>query len=450
MNSLNELWQSWRQDKLIHNVVRNSGYLFSSNTVSMGLSMVQSILVARMLGVANFGVLGTVTVFASTINRLFSFRMGELVVKYAGSALAEKRDQRAAAVVKVAFLTEALTTLLAFLALALLSPLAAIYLAHDAQTTPFFLFYGLSILGNLVTETAVGVLQVAGQFRSQAVVNLGQSVLTAAIIGVAFFAGGGMMIVLTAYLLGKVILGVGTAWLALKRLNLALGKDWWRASFAELPPWRELATFGVSSNLSATVNLFVRDSELLWVAFFLSPLETGYYKVALAIINLVMTPINPFIHTTFPEITRSIAEYDWPRLRRLLRRVTAIAGGWTGLIAFVLIVFGQWVILFYGREYLPAYPALVVLLAGFGVSNILFWNRPLLLSLGLPMTPFKITLGCGLVKIALAFVLVPHLGYVAEAALLSGYFILSVLLIVRRGFREIRRAEALTPAKGAA
>ena len=122
MSRLAAALQAWRQDRLLGRVLKNTGYLFSGSTISMGLSVVQSIFAARLLGVAGFGVLGTITVFTSTINRLFSFRMGELVVKYMDKFRAEARPDRAAAVVKAAVLTESGTSLLAFVVLALLSP----------------------------------------------------------------------------------------------------------------------------------------------------------------------------------------------------------------------------------------------------------------------------------------------------------------------------------------
>ena len=81
---------------------------------------------------------------------------------------------------------------------------------------------------------------------------------------------------------------------------------------------------------SATINLIVRDSEALWLALFLSTTEVGYYKVALAIINLVLMPITPFISTTYPEMSRSVSEGNWQQLKNLLRRVTKISGFWTG------------------------------------------------------------------------------------------------------------------------
>ena len=155
MSWLGERWRAWRQDRLLGAVVRNSSYLFSGNTISMALSVVQSIFAARLLGVDGFGTLGVVTVFASTVNRLFSFRMGELVVKYMDQHRAENRPDRAAAVVKAAALAESITSLLAFAVLVLLSPLAAQIFAKDPAATPWFLIYGLIIPGNLATETAV-------------------------------------------------------------------------------------------------------------------------------------------------------------------------------------------------------------------------------------------------------------------------------------------------------
>ena len=96
MKFLSPLWNTFTNDKLLQKIVKNTGYLLSSNVASMGLSMMQSILAGRLLGVAGFGVIATITAFASMLNRLFSFRMNELVVKYFGEACpaAETRTRR--------------------------------------------------------------------------------------------------------------------------------------------------------------------------------------------------------------------------------------------------------------------------------------------------------------------------------------------------------------------
>jgi O-antigen/teichoic acid export membrane protein len=66
-----------------------------------------------------------------------------------------------------------------------------------------------------------------------------------------------------------------------------------------------------------------------------------------------------------------------------------------------------------------------------------------LLSFNLPAFPLWATLIAGLLKVGLAFPLVPRYGYVMEAGLLSMYYILSVGLIVWRGMREMKKQELL-------
>jgi O-antigen/teichoic acid export membrane protein len=428
-------WRALRQDRLL----RNTGYLVSSSTLGTALSMVQSIVAAWLLGVRGSGDLGLIITFTSTLNRLFSFRMGELVVAYLGPYLAAERKDRAAALVKAAALTEAATSLLAFALLAALAPWGAATFSENSALAPLYLLYGLTIPGNLMTETSTGVLQVWRRFRSQAGLNLGQAVLTLLLILAAYLSNAGLWAVVAAYLVGKLILGIGPMLLAWRALREQLGAGWWRASFNLLPPFKEWASFALSSNLSATLNLVVRDTELLWIAYFLSPYESGLYKVALAIINLVMVPITPFISTTYPELSRCIAEKSWGALRRLLRRVTLIAGGFTAAVGLGLALFGNLLLWLYGKgpAFMPAFPAMLVLLLGFGLANTLFWNRSLLLAFNRPGYPFRVMLVCGLVKVLLGFWVVPVYGITGEAALLAAYFIVSVGLIAARGVRLI-------------
>ena len=443
MKFLSPLWNTFTNDKLLQKIVKNTGYLLSSNVASMGLSMMQSILAGRLLGVAGFGVIATITAFASMLNRLFSFRMNELVVKYFGEAALQQKPERAAAVVKAALLGETISAVLSFIVIIFLAPLAASKLADDAATSNLFILYGTMVLANFATETSMGILQVRNKFKNQAVINLVGSILTAAIIVWAFFAKKGLMEVMAAYLVGKFVVGLGTAALGWREMQKDFGSGWLKTSFEHLPPFKELFGFAFSTNISSTIIMLVRDNEALWIAWFLSPVEVGYAKTALAIINLVQIPITPFISTTYPEINAAVTQKDWPLLRQLLKRVTLISGGWTGISAIGLVLFGRWLLGFYGADFQPAYVPMLLFLAGLGFANIFFWNRPLLLSLGLPMVPYRISLWCGIGKIALAVLLVPKLGLNFEAVLLSLFFIISVSWIILRGWQEVKKLEAL-------
>jgi O-antigen/teichoic acid export membrane protein len=434
---LRALWQ----DELLRNIIANSSYLFSSNSASIVLSMVQGIFAARLLGPESYGLLAaTIIPFVSTINRLTSFRMSEVVVKYLGQYLEKGQLADAAAMVRGVSLLDLLASIFGFLLLVILAPLAANFLAKDPLSVPFFITYGVIILTNANFETATGVLQVRNRFGSIAAVNLAQSVLTAAIILAAYLAGWGLFQVLLAYLLGKSLAGIATSILSFQELRRALGAGWWRTPLNRIPHWGGIGRFAISTNLNGTVNLIARDSETLWISLFRNPTEAGYFRIAQAVINLVMLPVQPFIGTTYREISNTVARFEWRQTKDLLRKVSALAGVWTAAAAVGLLVLGGWLIgLLYGPEYAPAYPAVLILMIGYSFANILFWNRPLLLALGLPAYPLNVSAATGLVKTILGFLLVPAYGYLMEAVLLTGYFLVSISVIVRKGLQELNR-----------
>ncbi len=57
-------------DPLSRRVLRNSSYLFSSNTFASALGLLQGIFVFRLLGDSGAGLLAVVMDFPSNVNRL--------------------------------------------------------------------------------------------------------------------------------------------------------------------------------------------------------------------------------------------------------------------------------------------------------------------------------------------------------------------------------------------
>ena len=439
-----KIYSGLRQDSLFQRVVRNSGYLFSSNVIAAALGVLQGILIVRLLGDSNYGLLVIITDFASNTNRLLSFRMSEVVVRYVGDALAQENLQRAAALVKGSALLEALMSALAYLALFALSLWAAQRLADDASVVILFRFYGLFLLANLVYETSVGVLQSTEKFKQVAQANFYQSIVVTALIVGAFLLDLGIPGVLTAYLIGKATAGVMIAASAVRELNRRLGSGWIRAPLRLVEDWKSILRFAVSTNLNGTVNLFARDNIRLYLAWFLPNAQIGYFRLATSLINLVMLPIEPLIWPTYAELTRTIAQRQWGATRRLLKQISALAGGWTLLAGGSLALLGWWFIpLFYGSDMAPAYAGLVILLIGYAFANIMNWNRPLLLALGQPGYPLIVAAVTGLIEILLLFLLLPGRSYLVGAAIFSAYLAISVSWNAVRGLTLIDRAEAV-------
>jgi len=419
-------------NELVRRMVRNSGYLFSTTGVSAAASMLQGILAARLLGVPGFGTLGTITLFTSVINNFVSFRMGELVVKYVGYHSEHDDPRSAAATFKLAATFEIFASFIAFGLIVVLAPLGARFFAKDPGTAPMFVVYGLVVLANLIAESSTGLLQIFDRFRRLAGLGIVQSLATLALIAVAYLTGGGLAGVLMAYLVGKAIGALAISSAALIEANRRWGRGWWRTPISQLrSSWRELARFAVSTNISATISLVTKDSELLWVSLLRGPSEAGYYKLALALANLVQMPVDPLPQATYPELSRLAARDQWSNFRNMLRQGSRLAGGYSLLAALFLAIFGSLIIgLVYTPQFLPAYPALVILLVGLVVANTFYWRRVALLALGRADYPAKVNLALAAFKVAGTLALVPRFGFLGSAALLSGFYWIGSLITV--------------------
>jgi O-antigen/teichoic acid export membrane protein len=299
------------------------------------------------------------------------------------------------------------------------------------------------VLGNLTVESATGLLHYFDRFRHLAVITVGQSTLTILLIARAYLMNGTLEDVVLAYLAGKVVWGASVSIIALIEARKQWGPGWWRASTASLQPRRrDLIRFGISTNLSGTIKLLTRDSEMLWLGAFSTPLQVGYYKIAKAVVNILMMPITPLISTSYREVAREVANRQWENVRYLLRSGTVLAAAWTLPAAAGLVLFGRWVVGLYGPEFLPvSYESLLILLVGVVAANILYWNQLVLLPLGLPDYPTKVQFVISIGKIIGTILLVPLMGANAMALLFSSYLLLTSLTLVIKSLREMRRVE---------
>ncbi|OQY87651.1 MAG: hypothetical protein B6D38_11945 [Anaerolineae bacterium UTCFX1] len=439
---MTSLLSKLKLDALFVRVLRNSGYLFSSTFVSAALGFLQGILIVRLLGIERFGALTAIMLFASNVNRLLSFRMSEVMVKYFGEALTKGDKLRAAALAKWIGAGEIVTSVLAYLVLFFLSA----WYAHAAALVGYYRFYGLFLLANLVYETSTGVLQSTDKFKRVAFAALLQSVATISIVGLAFWMKWGLFEVLVAYLIGKTLAALVVTFSAVEALNRKLGCGWMRAPFSLLSDWKSIAHFAVTTNINGTVNLFTRDNIPLYINYFVSDTALGYFRLATSLINLVMLPIEPFIWPTYAEITKTIAQKQWDATRRLLKQVSLIGGGWTLLAGAGLATLGWFFIPFaYKVEAAPVIVCALILLIGYGIANTANWNRPLLLALGHPNIPLVVAATTGAIELLLIILLVPSGGHLVAAGIFSAYLAVSILINVVFGLSDINQRQASMP-----
>lgn len=409
-----------RSDAVFRRILKNSGWLLGSQGINAGLAFIQSILIARMLGVEQLGILGIVMTYVAVINRITSFRMNEFVVKFAGDAIAQNNKEKASLFIKSAMIIEACASIIAFGILLLLAPISAQWFVQDTQAQSLITFYGIVLLANLISETSTGVLQLFNSFQFLSMSNSVRSLVSVAIMIAAILGDGGIWGVLFAYLSGNLTAAMLMLIVTLRETAKHLGHRWWRVPVSFMQgSWRTTASFILNTNISATISLITKESDLLWLGFLRTPAEVGYYKLASSLASLAFIPISPLTQTTYPEINHKVAKKDWDGLIVLLRNISLIVLAFSATILGFVALFGTFLIgILYGADFEPAFPALMFLLVGLAISNVFYWTRPTLLSFN--RVYFLVQLGVltSILKVIGVFIFVPIWGFIGNAVLL--------------------------------
>lgn len=439
LDVLNQIYLRVFDSGFMRRILRNSTYLVSATVFSAALGMVQSAFQFRALEATGAGLFAAMGTFTNVLNRFTAFRIDELVVKYVRLYEERKEHRKAVAVYKLAALLEMGGSAVAFVLILVLAPLGVHWFSDTSGVESLFILYGSLVLINLVFDSSDGMLQVFNKFDAKSIIDVVQSLVRLGLTIFVFFSGGGLFGMILAELAGRVVRSAGYIGMALVTARKQWGKGWWRTPLSVLrKDRRSLLTFALSTNLSATISLVAKDSEDLWVNAFLGNAVGGVYALARQLIGFLQIPVSPLPATTYPELSRAVAQDNWKAVRSVLKRGSLLAALYSLPVTLGLILFGHQAILLLSTEqFLPAYAPLVILLIGYGFANIFYWNRAALLSFNRPVYPTLVNL-VGMVLKVIGIILLAPFGVVAFAALLSGYYIFTVGLAVLRVQQDLR------------
>jgi O-antigen/teichoic acid export membrane protein len=436
-----------RDDGILRRVVANGAWLVGATGIAACLGALQGVVIARSLGVAGFGTVGLVVAFVNVFGRLTSFRMHEFVIQYVSRYEAGDQSSRAAAI-KFAVGVEVAAAVLAYAILWLAAPLGARWFVHNPEAAVLIRLYGVVVLAGLVSETSQGILQLYGRYaRYSAASTFGAAASFGGIVAAAIL-GHGLIGVVAGLVAGALVTGSILGVSAFAEVRRRLGARWWTARLDALRArWRQVLLFVSSTNVSATLSMIAKDGDVLWLGLFRSPTEAGLFRLAYSLAGLVFLPLGSLVQSIYPELARQAAHRQWDEFRRLARRATRLAATYVVPAAVVVGAISLPLIGFvYGREFVPAVPALLILLTGMGFANVFFWARPALLALHRPEYQTRVAFALVVIKLAGVFTLVPLTGYLGSAALAIAIYIPGAAILVwkvRRVVAEAQRQKAV-------
>lgn len=395
-------------------IIRNIFWLLVEHGTRMGLGLIVTAVLARQLGVEDYGifqyVIGLVSIFAA-----LSYVCGAEVLV---PQLAKVDDHTRRQLLGNAFAVRMIFSSIGYIAL-----LSFGYLTQTRQVFSLMCLIGVSILVAESFGVVTAWLQSQTNSKPRSLLVMAALATKAAIVTVLFFAGVDKPIYYAyAYVVEPLIIAIGLL-LVYRR---ATGSGFFSFSPAIAV---DLLKRGLPFFSGLLVMSFFLRMDLVVVKYFADPSTLGHYSAALRLASQVNLVAPMLVMSMAPSLVYKFDET--PIIRRNVLRISLVLLGvaFAGAV-FVQVVAPKVVPMLFGSQYVPSIPILRALV---WISCLIFFNEGLNIYL-LKMakgswvtTKWAITLASAIVAYALLVPRYEVFGVIAGTAL--GYAAATVFLI---------------------
>ncbi len=403
----------------------NGSYLFGGSAAAMALALLQTLILARTLGPADFGIWSGVQAYVLVAYSLCTFRTSEPVTRY----LVEFRERNAQDLMELllgsALAIEIVTRVLALVVIAASVPWLAGDLPGGTAAIPLYLLIGTMQVCAVFDQVWFSVARDLGRYRAIAALNTVFPLMRVGGLGVLLAAGqlglasagwlmaitGALQAILTGgYLFGAMAEGYGV------RLGGLAGSRVFRRRRELSGFWGFMgATFLWSICSSA-----IKEADTLVLGFFRSAEEVGWYRLAKSLAATVMRVGEMLSQVIYQDFSELVVRRDLAEVRR---RVLVLCRTWLPLVAagtLVGILLARPVlVLVFGAAFEPSVLPFQLLLVASGFVTMVFWVRPIVLALELYWYNFRITLVQGVLLLPLNVLMCQSYGMLGATATLA-------------------------------
>ncbi|MCB0754618.1 MAG: oligosaccharide flippase family protein [Flavobacteriales bacterium] len=424
-------------------LAKNSSWLFLSTIYQAGIAFVKSVVIARSLGVEQYGTYAVIFAFVSTIQEIFNLNFASAFVKYATDYRQKERLDKVKALIKVGYLISVVAGLLSIIVIAAVTMLAySVFFDVGGLHGILVLFAAGSSLAFL-NQLARAILRVYDKFKVNSFVNVIIYSLEFATIcfSLYFFKNDLIMLIinLTAInVVSFVLLQITAYWEVKEHVS-----GFWSGQISLLREDKKTMTnFLLNDSLSKTLQKMMKKGDVLILAAFADSAQVGLYDVARKLAFSLLVIKDPLSMAIYPQIARLITAQEVQKIRSFLRTISLVGFIPFSLGMVILFLFSNEIIgLLFGPEFLGSSTPLFFLVLAIGLEIVFFWAVSYILSLGRTGFRLRASLVSSVVTVTVAFGLVHTYGAAGIAfAILIGAVLLqsSFLLVI---LRHLQRPE---------
>lgn len=377
--------KNWFKDRHFRSLLKNSSYLASSRIVAGVAGIATVSFAAHALGLLLFGVLILIDSYARAVSGIAKFQSWQLIVRYGSRALlGEHEDFKAST--GFAFGLDVVSGIGGMIVAAAVLPFAAAWIGIGQNELWLAMLY-CTLLPTMASATPAGVLRALDRFDLISWQSTMTPIFRVLLVGAAYFERAPFSAYVAAWYISTLsgdLYFWFLAWREMVRRGLLEGiRPTLRPE--TLPgAWR----FAIHVNLTASLQAAWGPIARLVVGGLLGPAGAALFRVASTLSDAAGKPADLLAKAFYPEVVRMDLSSAKPW--KLMLRGTVLASALAILAIFVLLIGGKPLVAFlFGKAFLGAYDALVILMLVPFLNVFSFPMPPMLYALDRPDGPLK-------------------------------------------------------------
>jgi O-antigen/teichoic acid export membrane protein len=401
--------------------------LAGSRVFTMGLGALELSLVVRKLGIEQYGVLGLIIAYVTTVNQFFDVRVWETVIRYLSSFLNTDEYQKGVALLKICGLLDILTGILAFLFVFSTAPLASRFIGpSDAQMENFIKLYALFLLVSTLDGTTTGTLRALDRFSILAFTRIVQKSIQVLMIWIFLSLNAGIHGILISYIISGSIDAAAKIVFTIKNFPISLLSA--NTSIRTIRPYyREIFKLIMQTNIHAVLKMLNGGAEILLLGLLSGATQVGYYKLARQIIDMISRLIEPLYESIYPQIAVLWDEGNGQRFKKFITNASEIVLFIVLPAIGVLFVFGDDIVwLISGQQHPNIVPLINIMSIALAINYIFVWLHPLAITMGKAYMTNIGRLSQSFLWVIGSFALIPMYGAMGTASL---YFVNTIIWV---------------------
>jgi len=422
---------------------KNASWLFGGKSASGIFTAIQTVIVARMLGVTDYGLLTLVIAYISVLNMFFDLKVWETATKYIGTYLERGETDKTRSMIKLSYILDIGSGIIAFIIAILSARLISTYIIHTPEAYVLIWIFSVSLFIDTANSTSDAILRVFDRFKSIAFINSFQKFFRLLVVVGLLFAGFGIKGVLYGFILASFVGFAVRMWFVLKTLYENDLKGWLSADLGIIrSEWKGIAWFLGNTSFIATLKTGnERYLGVMILGYFAGKDAVAYYKIASTVASTMNKVVDPLYEAIYPELVKFTSSNAIKDFKKMISKTTRSLVLIIAPITVVIIVFAEPIIkIIFGNEYLPATNALRILAIAVLIVRFTFWINPALLAMARPGLRTVLEVIATPAYLVLMFALVPHYSYIGAAFAFLGYGVLRSGLAFKF-FRDALRDE---------